>query len=118
MSYMRAGWDLKYVEGISDDYIYPTEYKGKTIIEDYGSISDNGFIELLCQEWQTDDILFKEHFIKRLADRLGVKLRKKPLDWMTISKRMEKRSNELELGRKLKGAKTKEERLKILKVNR
>jgi len=89
---MRCGWDLKYVEGISKDYIFPTDENGKTIIEDYGSISDEGFIELLIQEWKTDDLIFKEHLIKRLADRLEVKLREKPLEWDIILKRMNDRS--------------------------
>jgi len=95
MSYIRPGWDLKWVEGISKDYVYPTEDKGKIIIEDYGGISDEGIVELLIQEWDTHDILFKQHLIKRLADRLGVELRKKPLDWKIMVTRMDKRSNEL-----------------------
>ena len=69
------GYPLKYVEDISKDYVYPTDNK----IEDYGSISDNGFIELLFNWWDTEDTEFKNHLLKRLANRLGVKLRKKPL---------------------------------------
>jgi len=56
------------------------EYKDKIlVIEDYGKISDSGFIELLFRRWNTTDIEFKEHLLKRLAKRLGVKLRDKPL---------------------------------------
>jgi len=78
MSYIRAGHPLKYVEGESEDYVY---CDGQRIV-DYGGISDTGFIEMLFDHWQTEDKyneMFKNHFIKRLAERLGVKLRKKPL---------------------------------------
>jgi len=47
MSYMRSGWDLKWVEGISKDYVYPTEYRGKTIIEDCGELSKKQIVEVL-----------------------------------------------------------------------
>lgn len=76
MSYIRAGHPLIYVEGESKDYIF-NDYGG--FIEDYGSISDTGFIELLFQRWKTEDNDFKNHLLKRLADRLNVKLRDKPL---------------------------------------
>jgi len=76
MSYIRAGSPLKYVKGESEDYIWPYD---NDYIEDYGKISDKGFIELLFRYWKPDDKRFKEHFIKRLAERLNVKLRKKPL---------------------------------------
>ena len=51
MSYIRAGWDLTYVKGISEDYIYKTggPKKGSSIIQDYGGISDTGLIEILCR---------------------------------------------------------------------
>lgn len=85
MSYIRMGHPLTYVEGNSEDYVFPSAtpdgkggYKVE-YIEDYGSISDSGFIELLYKNWKTDDEMFKQHFIKRLAERLDVKLRKKPL---------------------------------------
>ncbi len=74
MSYLRAGYPLKYVEGDSEDYVFP-DYMG--FIEDYGKISDKGFIELLFRHWKTDDKLFKEHLLKRLAERLNVRLRNK-----------------------------------------
>lgn len=75
MSYIRAAWPLKYVEGNSEDYVFPCD----DYIEDYGKISDKGFIELLFRYWKTDDIPFKKHLLKRLAKRLNVKLRDKPL---------------------------------------
>jgi hypothetical protein len=93
---MRCGWDLKWVEGISKDYIFPTEDdNGKVFIEDYGSISDEGFIELLIKEWDTEDKLFKYHLIKRLAERLNVKLREKPLSDEVIFDNMSERSAKL-----------------------
>lgn len=85
MSYIRSGHPLIYVEGNSKDYVFPSavpDGKGgyKTgYIEGYGMITDSGFIELLYRTWKTDDKLFKKHLLKRLAERLGVKLRKKPL---------------------------------------
>lgn len=77
MSYLRMSWPLTYVEGESEDYIFE-DVDG--FIEDYGHISDKGFIELLFKEWKTDNTLLKEHLIKRLAKRLDVKLRDKPLN--------------------------------------
>ncbi len=76
MSYIRVGYPLKYVEGESEDYVFP-DSQGD--IEDYGKISDKGFIELLFKYWETDDKLFKEHLLKKLTERLNVKLREKPL---------------------------------------
>ena len=75
MSYLRWGHPLVYVDGESEDYIYSN---GESIT-DYGKISDSGFIELLSRDWITDDTMFKDHLIKRLAERLGVKLRDHPL---------------------------------------
>lgn len=79
MSYIRAAWALKYVKGISEDYVFETEKDGKKYIEDYGSISNSVIVELLFQQWQTKDTLFKEHLLHRLADCLGVELRETPL---------------------------------------
>jgi hypothetical protein len=36
-------------------------------------------IEMLIREWNTEDKLFKEWFIKKLANNLGVEVRDKPL---------------------------------------
>ncbi len=104
MSYQRWGWALQYVDGESEDYVYGGSYKkGKKEIEyihDYGGISDSGFIEMLYHHWETDDKVFKEHFIKRLAERLKVKLRKKPLTvkqqlnfMLKATKKLEKEMN-------------------------
>jgi hypothetical protein len=68
---------MKYVKGDSEDYVYP---HSNGYIEDYGKISDKGLVELIYLYWKTDDTLFKEHVLKRLAERLGVKLRKQPTD--------------------------------------
>jgi len=81
MSYLRYGWPLKYVEAESEDYVYVTGYK-KEYVEDYGGISDNGLVELCCKaidEYYKDDPTFKEYLMKKLAKRLKVKLRKRPL---------------------------------------
>ena len=88
MSYIRLGWPMKYVKGISKDYVFP-DHRG--YIEDYDRITDNGLVELLFLYWKTDDELFKQHVLKRLAERLGVELRKKPLDGRRASNHVMKR---------------------------
>jgi len=95
MSYIRAAGPLRYVEGNSEDYVFGSDdEKGGNYIEDYGKISDTGFIELLFKNWNTEDIIFKEHLIKRLAKRLKVKIRPKPLTNDEIFKLMEKNMKE------------------------
>lgn len=81
MSYIRYGHPLVYVEGNSEDYIFghTQDKDGKWLFTDYGGISDTGFIELLFENWETEDNDFKEHLLRRLAGRLNVKLRPKPL---------------------------------------
>jgi len=81
MSYLRFGWPLKYVKANSEDYVYVTGYE-KEYVEDYGGISDKGLVELCCKaidEYYKDDPTFKEYLMKKLAKRLKVKLRKRPL---------------------------------------
>lgn len=80
MSYLRGSWPHRFVDGDSEDYVYCYQKEdGKLAIEDYGGISDEGLIEMLFRRWETDDAVFKEHLLKRLAKRLNVKLRDKPL---------------------------------------
>jgi hypothetical protein len=78
------------VEANSDDYIFESSGakdksgKRKPYIEDYGRISDNGLTELCCRAidgYYGDgrNELFKNYLMKKLANRLGVTLRKKPL---------------------------------------
>ena len=43
---------VKYVEGNSEDYVCPCD----DYIEDYGKISDKGFIELLFRYWKIEDV--------------------------------------------------------------
>lgn len=99
---MRCGYPLTYVEGKSKDYIYKravSDGKGgikSDGIEDYGSISDSGIVEVLFENWQTDDVMFKDYLLRRLADRLGVKLRKKPLtekQWLKLLEKWVKDGN-------------------------
>lgn len=81
MSYLHYGSILRYVEGQSKDYVYPTECKyGREFIQDYGEISNEGLVELVCR--QLDDHLDKvlaAYLMKKLAEKLNVKLRPKPL---------------------------------------
>ena len=88
MSYIRMGHPLIHVKGNSKDYVFRSTGSGTNptlkndYIEDYGNITNEGFIELLFRywnTWDTDDELFKNHLLKKLAERLNVKLRKKPL---------------------------------------
>lgn len=80
MSYIRGSSVYRYVDGISEDYIFPTEYKKKIFIEDYGKISNETIIELLYRYFETEDKFgLKDYLLKKLAKRLRVKLRKNPL---------------------------------------
>lgn len=103
MSYIRNGYPLTYVDGISEDYIFPSaEPDGKGgyttgYIEDYGSIKDNTIIEVLYRHWKTDDEEFKDYLLKRLAERLNVKLREKPLtfdEFLEMTKEIDKKFQE------------------------
>ena len=90
MAYLRCGSILKYVEGKSEDYVFPTsKKKGKkwvNFIEDYGGITNEGLVEMFCEHIEVYDSLLPsfdrtltEYLLKRLAEKLKVKLRKKPL---------------------------------------
>jgi len=88
MSYIRMGSPYKYLEGFSsNDYVFPTKYKGKEFIEDYGSISNETIVELLLRFGdQRDDLILTQMGI-RLAENLNIKLRKKPLTDKQLSKK-------------------------------
>jgi hypothetical protein len=98
MSYIRYAWAYKHVKGESDDYIFPTkDIKGKPCLETYGHLSNNSLVELLCEaieeKWPTElDKPFREFIKNSLAKKLGVELRKRPLEWEEISRDMSKRS--------------------------
>ena len=83
MSYLRWFEPLRYVDADSIDYVYGTyDEKGNVYIQDYGGLSDEGLVELCCRainEYWKKDPEFKEYLMKKLAKRLKVKLRKKPL---------------------------------------
>ena len=104
MTYIRSGWEMKYVEGESKDYVFPAGEYGEFIIEDYGGISNEGLCEILCRiidrhfdiYMGTDIKRFnpqveKEYFMKQLAQKLNVKLRGKPLTDDEILERMERK---------------------------
>lgn len=110
MSYIRMGHPLVHVEGKSEDYVYSTGER----IEDYGSISDSGFIEMLFEWWKTNDKEFKEHLLKRLAERLGVKLRPKPLTDEELMKLEEENLKEFKEENKMN--KENEDLLKSLRI--
>ena len=95
MSYLRAAWSHSYVEGTSDDYIYDD---GKRII-DYGDITNEGLVEILCKcidnYYGKDEVLIKKYLKKKLANRLNVKLRKRKLSFKTVLERMTRDSEKL-----------------------
>lgn len=75
MSYIRSGSPLTFVEGESKDYIY---CDGKNII-DYGGIDSTSIVDILATRFLSEDKEFRDYIIPILAERLGVKLRDKPL---------------------------------------
>jgi hypothetical protein len=82
MSYIRPGHKLKYVKGITNDYVLPaTTTKGKEYIEDYDNLSKEGLCEILCGviDKYYEDPIERKYFMKQLASKLEVELRKKPL---------------------------------------
>ncbi len=89
MAWLRAGYPLKYVEGNSDDYVYLSD-EGMV---DYGHLSNKGLVELIADELgykeeREDDqpIEFRNYLVEKIAYRLNVKLRQKPL---TINEQFE-----------------------------
>lgn len=79
MSYIRMFSPYKYLYGFSKDYVFTTEYRKKEMIEDYGSISNKTIIELLLRFGDYQEDLISTQMGIRLAENLGIKLRKKPL---------------------------------------
>ena len=90
MSYARFCWPHKYVEGNSEDYIFLCSYKEnrkkqKPYLESYGRMTNNTIVEICCRAIaekysEKEDKLFSKYLMKMLAERMGVKLRKKPLN--------------------------------------
>ncbi|MDD5181824.1 MAG: hypothetical protein PHC66_01480 [Candidatus Nanoarchaeia archaeon] len=97
MSYLRAGYPLSHVDADSSDYVFPyKDEKGKEGICDYGKLSDTGIVELFAeiireQKWLKEKV-FCEYLLSKLAERLNVKLRDKPLEdhefWDLMAKRL------------------------------
>lgn len=107
MSYIRPCDILKYVEGKSRDYVFPADY-GKVVkkklvtipyVEDYGEVTDEGIVELLGRFMygdlnfvnHQDYDLFKEYLLHKFAEKLSVKLRKKPLtddQWLSAYRKL------------------------------
>lgn len=97
---------MEFVDGISSDYVFGTEDStGRKKIEDYGDISNEGIIEILCKIWEPKDewdALLKKRIIELLAERLKVKLRKKPLSSDQMFNRIMKRCNKIDLKEEIK----------------
>jgi hypothetical protein len=71
-----------FVEGISEDYVFESSSPQGTFIEDYGKISNNGIIEILCRLDFVDDRddedtskLLKIWLIENLSKKLNVKMK-------------------------------------------
>lgn len=94
MSFLRYGHPLIYVNGKSNDYIFPTMNGKKEVIEDYGDITNEGLVELLCMV--IDDYFvggpYREELMgtylkQKIAKKLKVELRKKPLTMEQLHKK-------------------------------
>ena len=87
MSYLRYGPVFKYVSGESKDYIFRSaaSTEDKDWMEDYGTIHDESLVELIAQALLEDDtavereIFLNTYLVRKLADRLDVKMRDKYL---------------------------------------
>ena len=78
MSYIRSPYPLKHVKGVSEMYVFGDSNDN---ISQWG-YSDADMVEMLIKNWKTDDVVFKEWFVKTLASRLKVVLRDEPLEFM------------------------------------
>jgi len=77
---------MTYVKGNSTDYVF-LDSGGKeypAYIEDYDRLSNEGFVEMFARWFKTEDKEFQEYMLKKLAEKLDVKLRKKPLTWEQV----------------------------------
>ncbi len=82
---------MRFVKGLSKDYVFLSgTVHGPKFIQDYGKLSNEGLIEILCRRWSTDDELLKKYIIEKIAKRLDVKLRKNPLTNEQLDKQVDK----------------------------
>lgn len=92
MSYIRNLSPHTYVEGISEDYVYPTQNKkGEFWIEDYGGMKNETIVELMIRQAKQDDNDLILLMAQRLARNLNIKLRQKPLtskQWLEESNKI------------------------------
>lgn len=102
MSYLRFGWDLRYVAGESGDYIIHDYQKGIINYRKEGenTLSDSGLVELCCcaiyEKWGKD-MEFVKWLTGRLSERLNVKLRKTPLSIESMISNMNKKSKSMKI---------------------
>ena len=91
MSYIRIGYPLIFVKGESEDYIFESlDDNDEPYVHDYGSCENSTLVELACKS--IEEMYGKKpiarYLMKKLADRLGIKLRKKPLtekEWFKLA---------------------------------
>lgn len=110
MSYIRMNSPYRYVDGFSEDYIFPAETKkGEEFIEDYGNITNKTIVELLIRLGDEHGNLLLVQMGIRLAENLNIKLRKKPLtnkqlikEYSKSNKKYEKMFNDFEIKPKQK----------------
>lgn len=80
MSYTRMGSVFRFVYGKSNDYVFPTSDPKHRYVEDWGKIEDRTLVEFVCRAVEDcPDRLFAGYVREKVAERLGVRLRKKPL---------------------------------------
>lgn len=100
MSYIRAGYPYTYVIGKSDSYVFGScsekNNKKYGYIEDYGHVSKEALMEMLSGlllekrfKWEGDDNTYYKYLIEKFSEKLGVKMRKKPLTEKQLDKLME-----------------------------
>lgn len=83
MSLIRYGSTYEYVEGESEDYVFHSSMpkESEDFVEDYNQLSNETLVELALRAMNRPIKcdLCREYVMKKLAERLQVKLRKKPL---------------------------------------
>lgn len=101
MSYIRAGHPMQFVEGISNDYVFLSAgcncekmkeaIKNQNLrfncpdhpnfIEDYDKLTNEGLVEIFAKWFKTEDRELYDYILKKLAEKLNVKLRRTKLEY-------------------------------------
>jgi len=75
---------MKYVKGNSKDYVFSSapipEKNIPEYIEDYGKLSNEGLVEIFANRFQIDDKDLYNYILKKLSEKLNVRLSDVPLN--------------------------------------